>query len=187
MQGGRAPIDIQYAQYYLTPESVHGSEADEYGDDDGLVMASDDAIWVECGTQYGQLDLEVRLLQEAPFQIDWSWEAIVERSFSTASGPRTITTWENDWLDNVFPTIPGGGTYRLRVHARGRAEAENTDQGEQHLLLIWPAPMAPNQMIKMDAIGVTEEQNVPHVDWETLGLPSMTRPVHPVRPPQRGS
>jgi hypothetical protein len=171
----RAQIDVEYAQYYLTPVDIHGSDADEYGDDDGLVMASDDAIWVECGTRRGQIDLEVRLLNEAPFQVDWNWEAIVERSFSTASGARTISTWGGDWLENVFPVIPAGGDYRLRVHVRGREQAEETNRGEQHLLLIWPAAPMPNEMLRMDKVGVTQPQII-EVGSAPIPLPEPRQP-----------
>lgn len=148
-------LSVSYSQYYLTSEDVHGSDADENDDGtvDGLTMASPEAIEIFTGTQHGEIDLDVRMLTGAPELERKSWDVVVERSFSTHSGPRQIWDWNNE-VHEEFPTVPAGGTFRLRAHARGRDAARFGDGAkEQHLLLIWPAPMSYGETFNMDETG----------------------------------
>lgn len=176
-------LRVENAQYYLAP--ADGSDVETNGDgiEDGLMHASPDSIAIYTGTQMGTIDLDVRVLAGSPGEPedpDRHWDVIVERSFSTASGARRIWAVESPRED--FPTIPAGGTFRLRAHARGRDSARFGEPGEEHLLLIWPAPMEPGETYNMDHTG--QQWLNPDVDFEAMNAPP-GMPQYPFRRLQR--
>jgi hypothetical protein len=110
----------------------------------GLVgVLGDGAACVCTGTLTGYIRVTVLPAQEPPATDLAAWDDIVEVSFTALSGRLRPASPEATLLPNLASA--GAGTYRLRVHARGRdtgyrAETvRNVDQiTEEHLIISWP-------------------------------------------------
>ncbi|MFD9071402.1 hypothetical protein [Streptomyces lasiicapitis] len=71
-----------------------------------------------------------------------TWDEIIEVTVHAPTGRLRAHSLE----DSEFPELPvlstaGSGAYRVRVHARGRADAPTTAEGdpvEDYLLQVWP-------------------------------------------------
>ncbi|GAA4100992.1 hypothetical protein [Actinomadura miaoliensis] len=111
----------------------------------GLVgVLGDGAACVCTGTLTGYVRVTVLAAQEPPAAPDpAAWDDIVEVSFTSPSGRFGPACPEAALLPNLASA--GVGTYRLRVHVRGRdtaarAETANNadDVTEEHLIISWP-------------------------------------------------
>lgn len=115
-------------------------------------------IFVETGNQWGPFSVLVRTLSEPPHRYDDRWEDIVEFSVAT-TGPLVVSE-----VSDPYPSAPlatSAGSYRIRVHARGRekrtftlaAESAMTPDEEQpvewYLVECWPAPPSDPSVLKM--------------------------------------
>lgn len=127
----------------------------------GLIgVLGEGAACVCTGTLTGYVRVTVLAAQESP-SIDMSaWDDIVEVSFAAPSGRCRPTSPEAARLPNL--ALAGAGTYRLRVHTRGRdagKRAETVDDvdeiAEEYLIIIWPdAGERPETIIQAkDAFG----------------------------------
>jgi hypothetical protein len=108
----------------------------------GLVAVVPGGAVIRTGVQTGHVRITVRILDGPPPDIATGWEEIVEVSWRAAVGgasvvgPRAV----EPHLRRVTPPWPGD--YRLRVHARGRDDADEGDT-EYYELVVWQAPAAP--------------------------------------------
>ena len=127
----------------------------------GLVGVSPGVAVVITGTQFGNVAIGVQAGESDPGLDTGPWDEVVE--VSVASGPGgqglCVTSGGDGPEEFLQLTPPGAGSYRVRVHARGRDAGADLDvvedePVEEHLLQIWPAPPTPEIIHKTtDEVG----------------------------------
>lgn len=152
-----ATVDVwvDYDQYYLTDiEDISQAFERPPVAPGGLTETIPGFVVVYTGTNQGPVWVTVQVHQAAPPLELASWEDVAEVSFTAPNGQTTIQEWGGDVhqeLPNLTPAGPG--TYRLRLHVRGRdrgrEEVSPEEPVEEHLLAIWPAPPAPEVVHKL--------------------------------------
>ncbi|MFC9078739.1 hypothetical protein ACFTY7_17360 [Streptomyces sp. NPDC057062] len=73
-----------------------------------------------------------------------AWDEIVDHTVETTTGALRVTSVMSDTPRLPLLTPQGPGTYRVRVHARGRDTAPDGDAHEpveDYLLIVWPADL----------------------------------------------
>lgn len=119
------------------------------------------ALTIWCGTEDDDVRVTVEVLGHAPATVEAGWEEVAEVSVDLPDdGGYVVTMADNEPpFDNTAPVLPPG-PHRVRVHARGRdAGAENSglydgSVWEEHLIQAWPAPPAPQQVLRTgDQVG----------------------------------
>ncbi|MEU2855565.1 hypothetical protein [Streptomyces syringium] len=116
-------------------------------DENGLLAVTDCGAAVLCGTHTGTIEVTAETWDGSPPLDPSSWQDVTEMTLPW-KGQR-MEVWGAGYTpDEELPlTIPGPGTYRLRVCGRHRDDGEDRRTAdtpvEQYLLQIWPAPSAP--------------------------------------------
>lgn len=112
------------------------------------------------GTRYGLLEVTVETHDEAVEPALTRWEEVIEISFYTRSGDVQVREWTGSPADGLSTSFPESTWLRMRVHVRGRDTA--SDRGmvenaappvETHLIQMWPAAEAPEQILREDRFG----------------------------------
>lgn len=104
------------------------------------------------GIHTGSVTVTLQLLDTAPDSVDLDgWDEVAEVSLESEYGELIVHGIMEDPPD--FPELAhtGPGTYRVRVHARGRDIAPHLnvqEPVENYLLSVWPAPQAPDVVYK---------------------------------------
>ena len=142
-------VDISYRLYYLVDDNIPAIPSpQQLKDCDGLVCPLDAGAVILTGTDTGFITVGVSLLDSEPkFSLD-GWEEAVDVSIHAPKGQLAVGGF------NHTPSLPelstaGPGWYRIRCMARGRLSEFNTislESTEEHLLLVWPAPPAPEKV-----------------------------------------
>lgn len=103
----------------------------------GLVAATEDGVAVRTGVADGQVRVGVRVLADPPADLELTgWDEVVEISWTAPAGGAVLSgtaTGRDRWESPPWP-----GDYRVRVHATGRDDGEDSYQ-----LIMWQAPAAP--------------------------------------------
>lgn len=120
------------------------------GGANGLVgMTQPWRAMVATGTRWGPVQVTTEVLTEQPHDLAAEYEEVVEVDFTVLSHRLTIVDWDGQ-LVQEFSASPG--SWRLRVHARGRQEGAaqewdifdpgdpDTEFVEEHLLQFFPGP-----------------------------------------------
>lgn len=119
----------------------------------GLVRPLPSGALVFAGISQGYVRVRAVAAEQAPADADRAaWEDIVDVSVTAPHGELRVDSYE----DGPAQTLPllsphGSGTYRLRVHARGRDlyyDRLRTEPSEDYLIVSWPAPPAPEMIIR---------------------------------------
>lgn len=160
----RAPMPAGYAtallekarREYRLPRSASGSvpvaghrfalaegEVPEAADFsvNGLAAVVPGGVVIRAGTAEGSVRVLLRVFEQPPPLDVRAWDEVVEVSWRAAAGLASVTGPDapgDSRLRRATPPWPGD--YRLRVHARGRDDA---DEDEGYELTVWPAPAAP--------------------------------------------
>ncbi|PMR62161.1 hypothetical protein C1A38_05360 [Verrucosispora sp. ts21] len=114
-------------------------------------------IWT--GKAGGPATLLLRALTADPPPDDTAgWNDVVEVSLSAPSGAVRAMALMADPPADLGPlTVAGPGSYRLRVHVRGRDAVPDESVSapvEDYLLVAWPAPHEPERILRQtDAHG----------------------------------
>jgi hypothetical protein len=127
----------------------------------GLVGIAPGVAVVITGTQFGNVSIGVQAGESDPGLDTGPWDEVVEVSVVSGPGGHGLClTSGGDGPDEFGQmTPPGAGSYRVRVHARGRDIGADLDvvedePVEEHLVQIWPAAAAPEVIHKTtDEIG----------------------------------
>ncbi|MEV4604983.1 hypothetical protein AB0K15_47525 [Amycolatopsis sp. NPDC049253] len=104
------------------------------------------------GIHTGLVNVTVQLLDTAPDSVDLDgWDEVAEISVESEYGELIVHGIMDD--PPGFPELAqaGPGTYRIRLHARGRDIAPHLnvqEPVENYLLSVWPAPEAPDVVYK---------------------------------------
>jgi hypothetical protein len=124
-------------------------EADFGGN--GLVAVVPGGAVIRTGVETGHVRILVHVLEGPPQDVATDWDEIVEVSWRASVGGASVVGAGavEQQLRRVTPPWPGD--YRLRVHARGRDDADET---ESYDLAVWQAPAAPETVhARTDRLG----------------------------------
>ncbi|SNX88534.1 hypothetical protein SAMN06272735_8987 [Streptomyces sp. TLI_55] len=143
VEWGNGLVPVEHHQFDISDEDGPAGDGLDRGHN-GLVRVTDGAITVMTGIHTGDVDVTVTLHHTEPAPDRGGWQEIVEISADSASGELMVRGIMDD-LDEELPALSfnGPGSYRLRIHARGRDTA--IDQApdevtEWYLIQAWPAP-----------------------------------------------
>ena len=153
-------INTDYGQFSLEwGENLWDGDVDRFfaGQQNGWVAAAvPDVAHVVLARRSGGSSVRVELGTDEPV-LESSWEDVVEVTIVIADGASVRwAAWGG--MDGAPLAIPGG-TYRLRVNARGR-DAGSAGEFEPevvdfYLLQLWPAPAAPDAVIRVGSADAT--------------------------------
>ncbi|HVV08543.1 DUF6461 domain-containing protein [Amycolatopsis sp.] len=118
----------------------------------GLVDVVDGGVAIRTGLDEGTVAVRLHVLAAAPDEVDLAdWDEVVEVSWTAKTGFASVLSPIRPTPDGLREqTPPWPGDYRVRVHARGRDEADD----ESYELLVWGAPAAPEIVHKrIDRLG----------------------------------
>jgi len=147
------PMPVHYGFIFLVPEG------EEPGD---LTLARQGQVNGLCGTRTPhQVSLITGLHTGAvPLRVEWSgeepalgdeWEDVVEASVELTSAAGSLQSFE-DFYDIEWPAT---GWHRVRMSATGMdagkdldTTGEDDDAPDRYLLQLWPAPEAPDAVVR---------------------------------------
>jgi hypothetical protein len=134
-------VDVEYHRFQITdPQGPVAGDLD--ASRTGLVSADGGAIEVTTGVHTGEVFVTVEPHSQRPDPAP-GWEEIAEISCHSLSGEVFVTSFMDDPADLPSLASQGPGSYRLRVHARGRDRAVDQttvdEVVESYLIQSWPA------------------------------------------------
>ncbi len=150
MSGGATlTVDVEYSQYYLTDGGGDIDALEPPSSDASHVRAAGSAAIVVSATEYGPVTLVVERCETAPQPELEQWDVVEE--FTLECGDETyLGTPTMGTLDD--PVLVGEGTHRVRLSAKGVAEASKyatlDDPVETHRLQVWPSSAEPPRVLK---------------------------------------
>jgi hypothetical protein len=149
---GSIRLDVQDGQYAIW-DGVSDLDPPDPGGSGGLVGTAPGLAIVITGTQFGNIALSVQVDDSAPGLDTGPWDEVTEVSLTTGAGSLSILSGGDGPAELSGLTPPHAADYRVRVHARGRDAGASSDvvtgtPVEEHLLQLWPASAAPEQVHK---------------------------------------
>jgi hypothetical protein len=148
------PLRVHYGQAYVLIGDGDPSdlEACFRGQDNGLCgTASSGVMFLMTGLHTGQVGFTVEVT-EAPPELDFSWEEIVEAPFVVSDSPIALCEWGEV---SGQPLLLAAGQYRARYSGRNMQAGHDQDTSvddetiiDKYRLQFWPASAAPDQMIR---------------------------------------
>ena len=179
-----ATLTVMEGQYWISDSDPRAElVVPDPGGASGLVGISPGLAIVITGTQFGDVSLTVQSDDSDPGLDPRPWDEVVEVSVVSGAGGQGLAILSDGQgpgeLQSLTPS--GAGSYRIRVHARGRDAGANEDAVdggpvEDHLVQIWPAPAAAEIIHKItDGYGegfreapAGPEPRLPQGDFATL-------------------
>lgn len=135
----------------------------------GLAAVVPGGVVIRTGVAAGSVRVQLRVEEQPPPLDARAWDEVVEVSWLAAVGMASVTGAQapgDARLRGVTPPWPG--YCRLRLHARGRDDA---DEDEGYELVIWAAPAAPDVVHK----------RTDRTGYRLRGEPEPDRPQPPER------
>ncbi|MFI9605040.1 hypothetical protein ACIHCX_35370 [Streptomyces sp. NPDC052043] len=136
---------IEYRHFQLTDQDSIVEPPYEWAQSSQLAVPAAHGVLLRTGGNdfYPTVRLEVWSAEPEP-QDASRWEAVEEADFQSVTGTLLLKEWDGGPVGN--PVCAGQpGTYRLRTHWRGRAQAEALigeelyyEGVEEWLLQVWP-------------------------------------------------
>jgi hypothetical protein len=120
----------------------------------GLVSVMAVGARIHTGIDTGNVNVATSMLNARPEEVDPdSWDEIVDVSIFSRHGLLRVDSPQTGFVDSLpVLSFQGPGSYRLRVHARGRDIAHRQVKevsAEQYLLTIWPEEPSPEVIIRL--------------------------------------
>jgi hypothetical protein len=142
-------LQADHLQYQIVAGEGLDTEEPMLSAPNGLAELRRSHVTVICGTHYGPIALHVERHDAAP-RLDEAWDEILEFSVDVAE---TLTVVElMGGGPELPPLVESAGTWRLRLHARGRDAGRDAQDPyglyESHALLLWPAAPRPVQVLR---------------------------------------
>ncbi|MGW4208937.1 hypothetical protein ACWEIJ_13195 [Lentzea sp. NPDC004789] len=172
---------------------LHDTQATTYPNlppGNGLAGAADGVLVIFTGIAHGPVSLTLHTRQMPPELDEHGWDEVVELSMTAAADMRAETS------DLPALTSFGSGTYRVRIHARGRDTAPDatvTSSAEEYLIISWLQPHEPEVVHKQtDSFGaqLRSSRSVPgpetRVDSGQQSRDDQLRRAQERQRPQRG-
>jgi hypothetical protein len=125
----------------------------------GLVATETGVAVIYTGISSGRVTVTAEAYASTPALNSAGWEEIVETSLAAPDGRVSVAALmaEGPGLPDLTPAGPG--TYRLRVHAKGRDAAVDLaawEPVEEYLIQAWPSDHAPEAVLRhTDSYGST--------------------------------
>lgn len=176
LSSASARVFTSHNQFYLLEPGAALNGAPTTPENGLITVLTDGSAHIYTGTHTGEISVTVELHdQPPPLDLDY-WQDVVEVSVPAPTGQLRVggLTAETE-TESLLPSLShaGPGTYRLRVHARGRDGAasaddsddanesyaweaveeytdddydgaeDHTDPTDEFLIAVWPAPEAP--------------------------------------------
>lgn len=169
-------LHVADGQYWIWDPAADLALPETY---DGLIAATAGLAIVRTGTQSGPVAVRIAVAGAVPGLDADGWDEVAEVSLSAVpDSPGLSVISDGTGPDELAALTPAGaGSYRVRVHARGRdARAAGVVVGapvEEHLIQMWPAPPAPQAVHK--TVGGAGELEVPAGPWNG---PTDADPAH---------
>jgi hypothetical protein len=156
MNAKTSTVQVAYSQYYLRDTAVLAEIPDDvFVDGNGLISPRPGIAVVHTGTHTGPVRFTVQARANLPLSTDLDeWDEVVEVSLTAQGGEVLLEEWGSPTRDDLGNLVTAGpGSYRLRIHARGRDEAYALvivpeEPLEEHLLITWPAPVGEEIILK---------------------------------------
>lgn len=146
MSSGSAPVS---GHRFALLEDGAVPDADFGGN--GLVAVVAGGAVIRTGTETGNVRILLSVLKGPPQDVATDWDEIVEVSWRASAGAASVVGAQAVEWQLRRATPPWPGDYRLRVHARGRDDADGT---ESYQLMVWEAPAAPETVYaRTDRLG----------------------------------
>ncbi|NGN63730.1 hypothetical protein G5C51_07380 [Streptomyces sp. A7024] len=147
-------LEVAYGQFYVESRTDVGElEETRAGQRNGLCGAAVPGhLFLTTGLHTGGVGLAVEVHDHEP-PLDDTWDEIVEASFHPASASTSVVPWG----DGPLCRIPlAEADHRVRYCARAMDEARERELEileediivDRYLLQFWPAPSAPDAIIK---------------------------------------
>ncbi|MFF4675182.1 hypothetical protein ACFY1C_36465 [Streptomyces sp. NPDC001279] len=164
---GVARVWVYARQFYVVDPELGTDQAPDISDaSNGLIAVAEDGAGILTGLTVGPVEVTVTTHQSEP-PLEGDWDEVVETSFTSSTGSALVTSWEDGGVEDLPDLAAAGpGSYRMRVHARGRDAGRvedslgpDDDPVEMYLLQAWPAPAADEQVIRQtDQVGTEWRQ-----------------------------
>ncbi|QRP47934.1 hypothetical protein [Amycolatopsis sp. FDAARGOS 1241] len=131
-------VPVRDGQYHL--RSAPGVDNMWPGTQDGIFVGEDNWVAVLCGTDWGPVELTVRVLPEPPDSVDARWDMAAEWTLDGLGHLQIHDTYNTATVADL--DVPEGWI-RLRLSARDRSLAAQAPEQperptEHHQLEIWP-------------------------------------------------
>ena len=130
---------ISHNQFQLIDSGVVPELAAEFGE--LIVPFVVGGFAVYCGISDGPVRLRAEVATTPPPLDAAGWDEVAEIAFDAPSGGVRVVPLFEDPVPEIPILTNGPGTYRARVHARGRATALNRfvdAPTEDYLIQLWP-------------------------------------------------
>jgi hypothetical protein len=164
----RASGSVPVAEHRFALAEGEVPEAADFSGN-GLAAVVPSGVVIRTGVAAGSVRVQLRVEEQPPPLDARAWDEVVEVSWLAAVGMASVTGAQapgDARLRGVTPPWPG--YYRLRLHARGRDDA---DEDEGYELVIWAAPAAPDIVHK----------RTDRTGYRLRGEPEPDRPQPPER------
>jgi hypothetical protein len=135
----------------------------------GLVAVVPGGAVIRTGAAAGSVHVRARVFDEPPPLDTRAWDEVVEVSWHATAGLASVSGLDaagGQPFSQLTPPWPG--SYRLRVHASGRDDADRT---ERYQLDVWAAPAAPE----------ITRKHADRLGYRLRGEPEPARPPAPER------
>lgn len=160
---GTTRVWVYARQFYIVDPDLGTDQAPDIADaGNGLIAVEEDGAGILTGLTVGPVEVAVTTHASEPPLHGGDWDEVVETSFISTTGSALVTSWEDGEAEDLPDLAPNGpGSYRVRVHARGRDEGRakdslgpDDDPVEVYLLQVWTAPAAEERIIRQtDQVG----------------------------------
>ncbi|WP_437049462.1 hypothetical protein [Streptomyces sp. enrichment culture] len=144
------PVRVDHHTFELTDSGERTPTG--FDTSNGLVFSRPGQTVICTGISTGWVNVAVQVRRHPPERVDTdAWDEIVDHGVETTTGALRVTSVMGDAPDLPVLTPQGPGTYRVRVHARGRDTAPDgavDEPVEDYLLVVWPAEPRPDRIHK---------------------------------------
>ncbi|PRY02529.1 hypothetical protein [Allonocardiopsis opalescens] len=142
-------VRVDYHQFRVADQTDPWNTEPAYN---GLFATAPGQVVIYTGASSGQVNLAVQPLPGPPPPPDLdAWDEIADTTLEAPHGRARIDTMMTDPPPLPDLTQTGPGSYRLRIHARGRDTGPDSvafEPVEDCLVQAWPAPPAPDTIHK---------------------------------------
>jgi hypothetical protein len=160
---GTGILEVSHATFALADDEEWPPER-PFGHTNGLVVPMSQGAVISTGIHTGAVTVILEARSGSPNLAELEdWDEVVEVSFVAPVGRVRVTTIMSDVPESLPLLTPAGpGTYRLRLHAKGRdtnPDGAADDPFETYLLIVWPAPATAEMIFKTsDGVGAAKRQ-----------------------------
>jgi hypothetical protein len=162
MATARGTVNVSHHMFYLTDDGLLPQPP--FTPTNGLVVARPGAAVIFTGASSGVVEIQVEVHGDSPPMVSTDgWDEVVETTVQVPRGRLAVDAPMANAPDLPVLTPAGPGSYRIRVHARGRDTAPDIvafEPAEHYLITVWPSPPAPEAVHKQtDRYGETLRQS----------------------------